>query len=140
MMVLCGTLPADAKEPVSEPEIQAIWDWGSFIQRTDALCDLAKDQRDGLGSTYVGWRAEQSGFQHGGVRALYAHVAARDIDLECIPREVERRRLGRALRRLGRVPGLLEWIHHMLFGRYLSHRCCARASCVSTEVQPCSGL
>ena len=140
MMVLCGALPADAREPVSEAEIQAIWDWGSFIQRTDALCDLAKDQHDGLGSTYVGWRAHQSGFRHGGLRELYAHVAARDIDLECIPSEAERRRLGRALGRLGRVSGMLEWIHHMLLGRYLAHGCCARASRLPTEVQPCSGL
>jgi hypothetical protein len=140
MMVLCGALPVDATEPVSEAEIEAIWDWGSFIQRTDALCDLAKDQRDGLGSTYVGWRAHQSGFGHGGMRELYHHVAARDIDLECLPSEAERRRLGRALARLGRVSGLLEWIHHMLLGRYLSHDCCARASRLPTEVQPCSGL
>lgn len=140
MMVLCGALPADAQAGVNEAEIQAIWDWGSFIQRTDALCDLAKDQGDGLGSTYVGWRAHESGFRPGDVRALYAHVAAREIDRDCIPGAVERRRLDRELRRLGRVPGLLAWIHHMLLGRYLSHRCCARTSRLPTEVQPCSGL
>jgi hypothetical protein len=129
MMVLVGTLPADADRGLHESEIDAIWDWGSYIQRADALCDLAKDQGDGLCATYVARRAYETGLvavDAPGLDALYRHVAAHDIDLECHPPADERARLGVELAELGRVDALLGWIHGMLWGRYLAHPSCAR--------------
>ena len=147
MVTLVGGLAPSAERTLTENEIVAIWDFGSFIQRADALCDLEKDQRDGLASTFVAHSAFVSERKKAAattalsrdLAATYRLVAEEGIDVACAPSHAERVRLAAALSQLGEVNTLLSWIFSMLFGRYLAHPLAARkAAMTNAEVTTCS--
>jgi hypothetical protein len=135
MITLVGELARGSVRAITENEVAAIWEWGSFIQRADSLCDLEKDQKDGLVSTFVAHEAYRIERLAGArtrdsarldptspeLHSLYALVAREGIDLTCIPTEKDRRTLAHALSSLGHVEPLLSWIFGMLFQRYIDH-------------------
>ncbi len=140
MITLVGELPPSAARAITRDEVDAIWDWGSFIQRADALCDLEKDQRAGLGSTFVGREARRaaSSAPAPSTAELYRAVATHDLDLACVPSEAERAGLRARLAPLGGVEPLLGWIFAMLFRRYLEHPLAARNASFGVEGATCS--
>jgi hypothetical protein len=138
MITLVGELARGATRPLHDDEVEAIWDWGSFIQRADALCDLEKDRRDGLVSTFVGHAAHRRSAPANGTPTtaeLYRIVARHGIDRASVPAASERAALGRRLSALAPVEELLSWIFAMLYGRYEAH---PLAVVAREEVATCS--
>jgi hypothetical protein len=126
MITLVGALPADASRWLSTDEQTAFFDWGLYIQRADALCDLAKDQEEGLISTWAGWTAWHAdplavdrAIEAGDPGPIYALLAARRLDRRGLPDAATVDALTGRLAELGALPGLLRWIHGFLLGRYL---------------------
>ncbi len=135
MIALVGSLPDDTDRSVSADEVGAILDYGSPIQRADALADLQRDVADGLIATVPGvlnWRARErdylSACAGADIGALYGMTVDSDGDLACLPGEGALDVLDRRLVGLGELASLLRWIHGFLLGRYLAHPACRRAA------------
>ncbi len=123
MIALCGTLPRDAR-PLS-PAAEALFDaWGWHVQRADALCDLAKDLADGLGSTYplrLLWARDPALYRRAvaaGPAEVYRQLGALALDRACLPSAAELDDLVRRSAGLGHLPSLFRWVHGMLAFRY----------------------
>ncbi|HEU4407863.1 MAG TPA: anti-sigma factor [Polyangiaceae bacterium] len=127
MIALAGTLPRDAR-PLS-PEAEALfYAWGWHVQRADALCDLAKDLGDGLGSTYplrLLWAHDAALYRRSlasGPAEVYRQLGAFGFDRACLPEPGEIEALARRSARLGALPSLFRWVQGMLAHRYARHR------------------
>jgi hypothetical protein len=122
IVTACGTLPAAAGRALSFDEVEAIRDLGLYVQRTDSLCDLEKDQREGLSSTWTACEAHRrSAARPDTVEATYDAVAHFGIDADAIPSPPVVASIAQRLSGLGRVASILEWIRKMLLARYLAH-------------------
>ncbi|MBL9026029.1 MAG: hypothetical protein JNL21_27805 [Myxococcales bacterium] len=122
IVAACGALPREAARPLTADEIEAIRDCGLFIQRTDSLCDLEKDQREGLTSTWAACRAARaSSADQPCLEVLFEAIRSGAIDDEAIPPRAEVERIATRLAGLGHAASLLEWIRKMLLARYLAH-------------------
>jgi hypothetical protein len=123
IVAACGALPREARRWLAADEIEAIRDLGLYIQRSDSLCDLEKDQAEGLTSTWAACRAARVGrpVPPRSLEALFEVLHRAGIDAAAIPSRAETEALATRLRELGGVHGLLEWIRKMLLARYLAH-------------------
>ena len=133
MITRVGAICATARRDLTASERAAFWAWGRLIQRADGLADLGREIEDGLISTVPGrllWRALGEGYldavDRGDLGSLYGALAARDLDLQCLPAPAQVRALSDDLAQLGEVGPLLRFIHGFLLGRYLDHPHCAR--------------
>jgi hypothetical protein len=127
MIALCGTLPADAR-PLSPEDEALFYAWGWHVQRADALCDLAKDLGDGLGSTYplrLLWARDPALYRRSlaaGPAEVYRQLGALGLDRACLPEPGELDALALRSRPLGPLPSLFCWVHGLLAYRYARHR------------------
>ena len=128
MITMIGSLPADAARALSAEEQRAFYDWGRHIQRMDALADLEKDLADGHRCSEPMWRLTQRARPARDARAVYAQLAAHDVDIALMPSASALDQLEQQLGALGEVGPLLRWIWSFLQGRYLAHRWCARTA------------
>lgn len=128
MITLVGTLPASVQRGLTADERQAFFDYGLHIQLADALADLSKDLDDGLISTHPArlcWDRAPGGLERA-LRAadsaeVYRLVAATGADLDSLPAMATLDALDARLAALGRLAGLLRWIHGFLLWRYAVH-------------------
>ncbi len=128
IVAACGTLPASAARSLTLDEVEAVRDLGRYVQRTDSLCDLEKDQREGLTSTWAACEAHRrSGARLGTIEASYEAVARFGIDADAIPSPAVVAAVAERLSGLGHVASILEWIRKMLLARYLAHPLTHRA-------------
>lgn len=123
MMAAVGTLAAP--RGLSAAERRAILGWGAWIQRADALADLAKDTADGLWSSLPGrllFDLEPAGYLDACERrdtgAFFQLLRHHRVDEACLPPPRQLDLLGDALGSLGELPSLLRWIHGFLVWRY----------------------
>jgi hypothetical protein len=128
MIAMVGSLPEDAARPLEAAEEEGFFAWGSAIQRTDALADLAKDLADGHLSSYPGrllWERAPEAYLDAAARgdfaSIYALVRAHGVDRDCLPDPAEVAALSAALPGLGDVRSLLGWIQGYLSNRYSAH-------------------
>lgn len=122
IVAACGALPEESSRWLAADEIEAIRDAGLAIQRTDSLCDLEKDQEQGLTSTWAAVAATAAApLPPRTLAALYAAVHDGSIDAASIPSHAERAAIAARLSELGEVASILEWIRRMLLARYLAH-------------------
>ncbi len=135
MIALVGLLPPDTGPWPDADELAALFDWGLWIQRADALSDLDKDLAEGLIATSPGWRAwraDPAGFDAALAAdepgAMHRLFAATDADLACLPMPATLDRLAERLGSLGELAALLRWIHGFLLARYAASPLCARRS------------
>ena len=133
MISMVGTLPGDANRALSADERQAFFGYGGFIQRADALADLARDVADGLVATVPGlaaWRRAGEAYldvcDRVDVDRLYGLAADTDADLACLPPAGALDALDLRLAGLGSLASLLRWIEGFLLSRYLVHPRCRR--------------
>lgn len=124
IVAACGALPKEAARFIADDEVEAIRDAGLYIQRSDSLCDLEKDQAEGLTSTWAACRASRArpavrGPQR--LEALFDIVHGAGIDAAAIPTRSQVESVAARLAGLGGVHGLLEWVRKMLLARYLAH-------------------
>jgi hypothetical protein len=145
ILALVGTLPEDARRGLAPGELDAIGGMAWRIQLADNLCDLEKDLRAGLRSTWpalildrragpsirVDPRAEAQDLERALGRA-YRAVRSHEIDREALLTEAERARWSEGLAALGAFWDHLLWLHGFLLGRYLAHPRCARSASDST--------
>jgi hypothetical protein len=141
MISAVGALPFSAPPSTSLRRRRAMLRWGRWIQRADALADLARDLDDGLVSTAVShtlWTRAPSAFDDALRRrdtaAIYALVAEHRVDAAMLPPPGALARAARELDGLGALPAHLAWIHAYLLGRYESDPLRARI----TQEHPCS--
>jgi hypothetical protein len=127
MITLVGALPPDAARTLSASERAAFLGWGAWMQRADALADLAKDAADGLISSlpgYLLWQIDPAGYlaacEGGAPGALHELLRRHGVAARCLPGPGELAALEAALAGLGEVPALLRWVHGFLAWRYES--------------------
>ena len=127
MISAVGALPFAAPRTASLRRRRAMLRWGRWIQRADALADLARDLDDGLLSTAVGhglWERAPAAFDDALLRrdtaAVYALVAEHGVDAAMSPPPGALARASLDLDGLGALPAHLAWIHAYLLGRYES--------------------
>jgi hypothetical protein len=127
MITLVGAVPADAGRTLSARERAAFLGWGAWMQRADALADLAKDAADGLLSSlpgYLLWQIEPAAYlaacEPGATGALYGLLRRHGVAARCLPDPAALDALEAELAGLGEVPSLLRWVHGFLAWRYES--------------------
>jgi hypothetical protein len=124
----CGALPIEARRWLGDDEIEAVRDLGLYVQRTDSLCDLEKDQAEGLTSTWAACEVvRRAGRPASTLPELYDAVALHAVDAGAIPSRETSRAIAARLAELGGLASLLEWIRKMLLSRYLAHPLTDRA-------------
>lgn len=124
MMARVGELPADARGQI-DPEVACFSGWGRWIQRADALADLAKDTADGLCSSLPGlrlWELDPGGYERacreGDSDWFYRAMRAHGVDRELLPTAAQLADPALSPASLGELPALLRHIHGFLAWRY----------------------
>jgi len=143
MVAMVGTLPPAARRAMTADEQRAFFDYGLHIQRADALADLHKDLDEGLISTNPSWLAWErapvaydEAVARGDAETVYRLYASSGADVACLPSPQDLDDLDRRLAGLGRLPGLLRWIHGFLTWRYVDHPL-SRRSAADPAFAPC---
>jgi hypothetical protein len=123
MMLRVGELPQDAARGLAPEEVRCVRGWGHWIQRADALADLAKDTGEGLCSSLPGlllWEQEPAAYERacrqGDAAWLRHKLVEHRIDQQMLPQPEQLAPL--RLPSLGEIPGLLAYIHGFLAGRF----------------------
>jgi hypothetical protein len=123
MMLRVGELPGDTVRGLAPEEVHCVRGWGHWIQRADALADLAKDTGEGLCSSLPGlllWEQEPAAYERacreGDAAWIGQKLVEHRIDRRMLPRPEQLAPL--RLPSLGEIPGLLAYIHGFLAGRF----------------------
>ncbi len=128
MVAAVGALPLSSPAAARPRWRRGMLLWGRWIQRADALADLARDLDDGLLSTVVAralWERAPHAFDDAMRRrdapALYRLIAAYGIDAAMLPPPSALARATRDLEGLGELAAHLAWIRAYHLGRYESN-------------------
>ncbi len=140
MVSAVGALPLDGPMTARGSHVRGMLLWGRWIQRADALADLARDLDDGLLSTvatHTLWHrapaATDDALTRGDARALAHLVCAHHVDRALLPSPAALDRAAEALDGLGALPAHLRAVHG-----YLAARWHALAASYDVAEAPCS--